>query len=152
MLLPEIKAIKQRHLKTEYLNAGTPVTHAILVGRHNNVSTINLFKIRASGSDHITPVSYTHLSTINFLNPNASSGEEWHYRVFQKENPGKELGCTNQYGAIHDGRFFLIAKQAKDPGAKITGGRITVADAITMKMLFQSDVYKRQPTSSIMEL
>lgn len=79
-------------------------------------------------------------STINFLNPNASSGEEWHYRVFQKENPGKELGCTNQYGAIHDGRFFLIAKQAKDPGAKITGGRITVADAITMKMLFQSEL------------
>jgi len=77
-------------------------------------------------------------STVNYLLPDAEDGENWHYRVIQAENPGMELGCTNQYGAIHDGRFFLIAKQERDPGAAVTGGRITVVDAATMKILHQS--------------
>lgn len=75
-------------------------------------------------------------STINWI----SDGMEWEYRVFQQANPGLELGCTNQYGQIYGDRFFLIAKQEKDPGAGIKGGRITVADAKTMKCLFQSDL------------
>lgn len=77
-------------------------------------------------------------STVNYLLPDAEEGEQWHYRVIQTENPGVELGCTNQYGAIYEGRFYLIAKQEKDPGAKITGGRITVADATTLEVLYQS--------------
>ena len=56
-------------------------------------------------------------STVNYLLPDEEDGDCWHYRVIQAENPGKELGCTNQYGAIWDGRFYLIAKQEKDPGA-----------------------------------
>lgn len=76
-------------------------------------------------------------STVNFLRPDDPDGEYWEYRVIQANNPGMELGCTNQYGAIHDGRLFLIAKQEKDPGASITGGRITVADARTLKILAQ---------------
>ena len=72
-------------------------------------------------------------STVNFL----TNDGEWIYRVVQKENPGVELGCTNQYGAIYGDRFYLIAKQAKDPGASITGGRLTVCDAKTMKVLKQ---------------
>ena len=72
-------------------------------------------------------------STVNFL----TNDGEWIYRVVQKENPGVELGCTNQYGAIYGDRFYLIAKQAKDPGASITGGRLTVCDARTMKVLKQ---------------
>lgn len=72
-------------------------------------------------------------STVNFLTNNG----EWIYRVVQKENPGVELGCTNQYGAIYGDRFYLIAKQDKDPGASIAGGRLTICDAKTMKVLKQ---------------
>lgn len=79
-------------------------------------------------------------STVNYLQPDAADGNYWHYRVIQTENPGVELGCTSQYGAIWNGRFYLIAKQAKDPGASIQGGRITVADASTMKVLHQQSL------------
>lgn len=77
-------------------------------------------------------------STVNFLHPDDPEGNYWEYRVFQEANPGHELGCTNQYGAIHRGRLYLIAKQERDPGSTVTGGRITVADASTMEMIYQS--------------
>ena len=76
-------------------------------------------------------------STINYLLPDDPEGEYWQYRVIQTENPGVELGCTNQYGAIWNGRLYMIAKQDKDPGASITGGRISVANASDMKMIKQ---------------
>ena len=76
-------------------------------------------------------------STVNHLSPDDPDGEYWHYRVIQAENPGVELGCTNHYGAIWNGRIYLIAKQDKDPGATIVGGRITVADATTLKVIKQ---------------
>ena len=76
-------------------------------------------------------------STVNFLRPDETGGENWYYRIIQTENPGMELGCTNQYGAIWGDRLYLIAKQEKDPGAVVTGGRITVANAKTMKILHQ---------------
>lgn len=76
-------------------------------------------------------------STVNYLLPDDPDGEYWHYRVIQSENPGTELGCTNQYGALWDGRLYMIAKQEKDPGASVTGGRISVADAKTMKIIKQ---------------
>lgn len=76
-------------------------------------------------------------STVNYLQPDDPEGQYWHYRIIQTENPGVELGCTNQYGAIWHGRLYMIAKQDKDPGATVTGGRISVADATTMKMIKQ---------------
>ena len=79
-------------------------------------------------------------STVNFLMPDDPDGIYWKYRIIQTENPGIELGCTNQYGAIWNGRLYLIAKQDKDPGATITGGRITVVDAKTMKLLHQQSL------------
>lgn len=79
-------------------------------------------------------------STVNYLMPDDPDGNFWKYRVVQAENPGKELGCTNQYGALWNGRLYLIAKQEKDPGATITGGRITVCDAKTMKILHQQSL------------
>lgn len=78
-------------------------------------------------------------STVNYLEPDEADGDYWHYRVIQTENPGRELGCTNQAGQLWRGRLYLIAKQEKDPGASVTGGRITVADASTLKILFQSE-------------
>lgn len=77
-------------------------------------------------------------STVNYLMPDATDGDYWQYRVVQTENPGVELGCTNQFGTIWNDRFYFIAKQDKDPGASIAGGRITVTDARTMKVLHQS--------------
>ncbi|MDE6009056.1 MAG: DUF5074 domain-containing protein [Muribaculaceae bacterium] len=79
-------------------------------------------------------------STVNYLIPDDPEGNYWEYRVIQKENPGIQLGCTNQYGAIWQDKFYFIAKQAKDPGASVTGGRITVADAKTMKVVYQSEL------------
>ncbi len=79
-------------------------------------------------------------STLNFLIPDDPDGDYWKYRIIQTENPGMELGCTNQYGALWKDRLYLIAKQDKDPGASITGGRITVADAKTMKILHQQSL------------
>lgn len=76
-------------------------------------------------------------STVNHLEPDDPEGVYWDYRVIQNNNPGVELGCTNQYGALWEGRLYLIAKQDKDPGATITGGRITVADGTTMKVIKQ---------------
>ncbi|MCH5243908.1 MAG: DUF5074 domain-containing protein [Lentimicrobiaceae bacterium] len=72
-------------------------------------------------------------STINFLHPNG----EWDYRVFQKENPGMELGGTSQYGTVFNQRLYIISKQDRDMGASISGGRITVCDAKTMKCITQ---------------
>ncbi|MDE5822131.1 MAG: DUF5074 domain-containing protein [Paramuribaculum sp.] len=79
-------------------------------------------------------------STVNYLLPDDPDGNFWKYRIIQSENPGVELGCTNQYGALWYGKLYLIAKQDKDPGASITGGRITVADAKTMKVLHQQSL------------
>ncbi|MDD2436661.1 MAG: DUF5074 domain-containing protein [Massilibacteroides sp.] len=70
-------------------------------------------------------------STVNFL----SEEGEWTYRVFQKINPGKELGCTSQFGIIYGDKFYVVSKQEKDPGASITGSRFVVCDAKTMKCL-----------------
>lgn len=69
-------------------------------------------------------------STINYLTPEG----EWDYRVFQKENPGHELGCTSQFGVIYGGKLYIVSKQERDPGAKITGSRFAVCDAKTMKV------------------
>lgn len=76
-------------------------------------------------------------SSVNFLLPDDPEGNYWYYRVIREENPGMELGCTCQFAALWNGRMYVIAKQDKDPGAEITGGRITVADAATMKILHQ---------------
>lgn len=70
-------------------------------------------------------------STINFL----TNEGEWIYEVFQKENPGRELGCTTQFGTIYGDKFYLVSKQQKDPGARIKGSRFAVCDAKTMKAI-----------------
>ena len=42
-------------------------------------------------------------STINFM---TSSGD-FAYRIFQTANPGKELGCTSQFGTIFGDNMLL---------------------------------------------
>ncbi|MDR2804193.1 MAG: Ig-like domain-containing protein [Dysgonamonadaceae bacterium] len=70
-------------------------------------------------------------STINFLTNNGI----WAYRVYQRENPGKELGCTSPYAAVYGDKLYITSKQSKDPGASIEGSRLAVVDAKTMKSL-----------------
>ena len=108
-------------------------------------TALTAFNAGAAGPDYSTGGHfvinedwYGHQnSTVNFLRPDDPDGEYWEYRVFQANNPGMELGCTTQYGDIHCGKLFLISKQEKDPGASITGGRITVADARSLKCITQ---------------
>lgn len=111
------------------------------------ILTVMAFSIAAQEADYSQGIIwvnedwYGHQnSTVNYLLPDDPEGNFWKYRIIQAENPGMELGCTNQYGAIWNDKLYLIAKQDKDPGASITGGRITVADAKTMKILHQQSL------------
>ena len=83
-------------------------------------------------------------STLNFLKDDG----EWIYRVVQQENPGIELGCTNQFGAIYGNNFYLIAKQDKDPGASINGGRVTVCRTSDMTVLKQIRILSADPEAT----
>lgn len=73
-------------------------------------------------------------STLNHLNPDATDGEYWTYRVVQTANPGNTLGCTAEHGAVWGDKVYIISKQARDPGDAVTGGRLTVLDLATMKI------------------
>lgn len=69
-------------------------------------------------------------SSVNFLSDDGT----WTYNAFQKENPGHELGCTSQFGAIYGDLLYIVSKQEKDPGASVTGSRLAVIDAKTMEV------------------
>lgn len=59
-------------------------------------------------------------------------------RVVQTVNgTSTQLGCTAPVGIISNGRMYVTSKQAKDPGASVTGGRLTVLDATTMQVVKQ---------------
>lgn len=73
--------------------------------------------------------------TVNFL----TSDGRWVYRAFRRENPGETLGVTTQYGAIYGGRFFFVSKQASSTADASTGGRLVVADALTLKRMAAFD-------------
>lgn len=51
-------------------------------------------------------------------------------RIYQRENYGKTLGVTTQFGTIYGGNFYLTSKQAP---------RLVVADAKTLKMKVSLD-------------
>lgn len=76
--------------------------------------------------------------SLNCLLPEAGVGQ-WHYRAFRDVNPGKEFGCTPSFGAYHGGRLYVVSKFAKDPGAEVTGGILTVADGATLEWIGQID-------------
>ena len=52
-------------------------------------------------------------------------------------NNTTEIGATACFGAAWGNRYYIIAKQAKDGGAKVEGGRITICDANTMRVIKQ---------------
>ena len=72
--------------------------------------------------------SYTHENaSVNHL---ASDGT-WNYYV------AKEIGATGCYCTPWGNRYYIMAKQPKDPGAKVNGGRITICDANSMRIIKQ---------------
>lgn len=73
--------------------------------------------------------------TVNFL----TSDGRWVYRAFRRENPGETLGVTTQYGTIYGGCFFFVSKQANSTAGTSTGGRLVVADALTLKRVAAFD-------------
>lgn len=52
-------------------------------------------------------------------------------------NNTTELGCTACFGAAWGNRYYIISKQAKDAGAAVEGGRITICDANSMRIIKQ---------------
>lgn len=52
-------------------------------------------------------------------------------------NNTTEIGATACFGAAWGNRYYIVAKQAKDGGAKVEGGRITICDANTMRIIKQ---------------
>lgn len=73
--------------------------------------------------------------TVNFLTPDGRMV----YRAFRRENPGETLGVTTQYGTIYGGRLFFVSKQPGNTGSGVTGGRLVVADATTLKKIASFD-------------
>ena len=73
--------------------------------------------------------------TINFL----TNDGRMFYRVFRRENPDEKLGVTTQFGTIYGEKFFLISKQAKSTEEESTGGRLVVADALSLEKIAAFD-------------
>lgn len=56
------------------------------------------------------------------------------YQAYERENPGMSFGCTSQYGAIWNGKLFVVSKQPADGGDVLPGGGcLVIADAKTLK-------------------
>ena len=72
--------------------------------------------------------SYSHENaSVNHL---AADGT-WSYYV------AKEIGATGCYCTPWGNRYYIMAKQPKDSGAKVSGGRITICDANSMRIIKQ---------------
>ena len=68
---------------------------------------------------------------------NPESGE-FYYHVLQEntDNAGLSLGCTAQFGTVYGDNIYIMSKQDQDSGETnpVSGGRIIVADAKTLKV------------------
>lgn len=72
--------------------------------------------------------SYGHGNAdVNYL----SADGTWTYRNTT------EIGATGCFAAAWGNRYYIMAKQAKDGGADKTGGRITICDANSMRIIKQ---------------
>lgn len=71
--------------------------------------------------------------SVNFV----SNDGKINYRVYSDVNENKAFGATTQYGTIYGDKFYFVSKQAADGGDThyTPGGRLVVADALTMKKI-----------------
>jgi uncharacterized protein YjdB len=101
-------------------DGGASVTCVVTVGQPDY--TAGVFFVNEDWFGHQN-------SSLNFL----TADGKWVYDVYSHENPGKELGCTSQYGTVYGGQLYIVSKQEKDPGASVQGSRLAVTDAATVK-------------------
>lgn len=74
--------------------------------------------------------------SVNYVDENG----ELHYRVVGSRNDGVAFGATACYAMIYGGRMYVMSKQPKDGGDPMPGGgRLTVVDASTMRILSKHD-------------
>jgi len=75
--------------------------------------------------------------SVNFVESNGNIN----YRVYSEANNNNSFGATTQYGTIYGDKFYFVSKQAKDGGDTqyTPGGRLVVADALTMKKIAAFD-------------
>lgn len=71
--------------------------------------------------------------SVNFVDNNGNIN----YRVYSEANNNNTFGATTQYGTIYGDKFYFVSKQAADGGDTqyTPGGRLVVADALTMKKI-----------------
>lgn len=71
---------------------------------------------------------YGHANgSVNFLTDNY----EFIYNTYNKVNKNETFGTTTQFGTIYGDNFYFVSKQDADD--HISGGRLVVADAKTLK-------------------
>lgn len=81
-----------------------------------------------TGAFVVNEGSYGHgNANANYL---AADGT-WTYRA------AEGFGATACFGTTWGNRYYIMAKQAKDPGASEDGGRITICDANSMRIIKQ---------------
>lgn len=81
---------------------------------------------------------YGHTNgSVNFIDNNGNIN----YRVYSEANDNNTFGATTQYGTIYGDKFYFVSKQAQDSGDTQykPGGRLVVADALTMKKIAAFD-------------
>lgn len=69
-------------------------------------------------------------STVNYLGNDGT----WTYEAISN------IGCSACFGTFYGNRLYVTAKQAKDPGATVEGGRISVYDAGMLSLITQIPV------------
>lgn len=70
--------------------------------------------------------------SLNFIDSN----DQIVYRPYATENDNDAFGATAQFGTVYGGYLFVVSKQASNNDATYTpGGRLVVADAVTLKKL-----------------
>jgi hypothetical protein len=71
--------------------------------------------------------------SVNFVDNNGNIN----YRVYSEANNNNTFGATTQYGTIYGDKFYFVSKQEADGGDTqyTPGGRLVVADALTMKKI-----------------
>lgn len=128
-----MKTIQLRKLFLGMATLGVWISFPAVINAENTVSDYSkgFFIVNEDWFGHSN-------GTVNYIDPDATDGDNWHYRVFQAENPGMQLGLTAQAGQIWNGKFYIICKQVgADVDGNTVGGRINVADAKTMKAEYQ---------------
>lgn len=81
-----------------------------------------------TGTFLVCEASFGHEN--GFVNHLSADGK-WTYRST------RDLGATACFGTTWGNRYYLMAKQPKDGGATVTGGRITICDANSMRIIKQ---------------